>query len=466
MMVLTLLVGLTTAAAFPTRAPAAKPHAIVWEPGRRPDVLIVKLAEEQGLRWSEGRLEGPGDLTDLSALLQAAKPHFTRPPEVIRQDRETWDPEHRLADLTLYLRIEGVGAAALGTALLAFDQVETAFLAPEAVEPPSDIPPETPDFEYLQEYLDPAPDGFGFLAARNWPGGTGANVTVVDIEYGWDARHEDLGNTEDAFVWGWNSETWTYHGNAVLGQLVAEDNGYGVTGIVPDAEPLVVSPYDDDFNYNVAAAVDAAASILDAGDVILIEQQAWVLDTYAPISVYPDVFDAISIAVASGIVVVEPGGNGALDLDDPNLDGWFDREERDSGSIIVGGGCSPLGNAEPRTWYLWGSAYGSRVDVQGWYDSIVTTTTGDYAPDLFFPNGDDQQAYTTYFGGTSGASPMITGIAAIANSVAWELWGAPWDPWDLRQAMVSTGTPQPAHDGFLIGPQPDMRRLLRTYMVK
>ena len=116
-----------------------------------------------------------------------------------------------------------------------------------------------------------------------------------------------------------------------------------------------------------------------------------------------------------------------------------------------------------------GGCYGERVDVQGWFDSITTTAAADGHPEyteLFFPDGDGRQAYTASFGGTSGAAPIVAAIAAVMNSVAWELRGEPWDPIELRAAIVSTGHVQPQADLERIGPQPDLRRLLRTWAIR
>ena len=461
--ILIALQWMGNALAFPHRGELPRPTSIAWEPGRATDVLVIKLREDQGLQFENGVLTGPKDITVLQQALQNASPLFKRDPTSIRADRATFDPEKRLSDLTTYLQIRSPNAVAIGNQLLQDPRVETAYLAFLPVAPPVDIPPTTPDFSENQAYLTAAPDGFGFDEGPLWPGGRGENVAIADIEYGWDPEHEDLAATQNATTWGTNYGYYAYHGNAVLGELFGEDNGYGIVGMVPDAEPLVGSPYTDAGQYNVAAAIEGVASMLDAGDVILIEQQSSIFGTYCPVEIDPAVFDAIALAVAKGIVVVEPSGNGALDLDDASLEGWFDPELQDSGAIMVGGGASPLSGHDPRTWFFQGSAYGARIDVQGWYDSIVTATNGDYSPDLFYPNNDDRQAYTASFGGTSGASPMVAAVAAIANSVAWETWGAPWDPADLRAAMISTGTPQPADDLVHIGPQPDLKRLLRTW---
>ena len=180
-------------------------------------------------------------------------------------------------------------------------------------------------------------------------------------------------------------------------------------------------------------------------------------------------FDAIAAAVDAGITVIEPAGNGACDLDDPIWEGAFDSTERDSGAIIVGGGASPFSGLNPRSYHPLGSCFGDRVDVQGWFDHITTLSAADGAPsytDLFYPEQDGRQAYTALFGGTSGAAPMVAAIAAVMNSVAIETRGEAWDPWDLRAAMRSTGHPQAGDASKAIGPQPDLRRLLRTYGIR
>jgi hypothetical protein len=442
------------ALAFPTRAPL-RPDTVEWEPGRERDVLIVKLVE--------------GAVYDLDdPLLEGSRPLFHRNPDAIRADRARHDPTGLLADLTLYRRIDSADAENRGTLLLADPRVETAYLAFAPVRPPGgDIAPPTPDLVSEQRYLGAPPEGLGFEDAWTWTGGRGDAVAIADLEYAWRPTHEDLGHTADALVLGWYSGAYEFHGTAVLGELFGGDNGYGVVGMASEARPIVASPYSDVHAYDVAAMIDATAAELEPGDVLLIEQQAFARGNYCPVEIDPAVWDAIALAVAGGIVVVEPGGNGGQNLDHARWEGWFQRDERDSGAILVGGGASPFSHLEPRTWYVDGSSYGSRVDLQGWYDGIATATTGHYLPDLFFPD-DDDQAYTSAFGGTSGASPMVAACVAIANSIAIHARGQPWDPWELREALRNTGTPQPAADAaeHPIGPQPDMRRFLRTWGVR
>ena len=451
--------ALIGAHAQPYRAPSMRMLDLEADIGRNEHALVIKLTESSGVSWQGGQPVGLEP--ELAALLSSARPLFSRSMDVLRADRRTFDPAQQLADLTLYLQMDTPDAVQRGKQLQAFPQVECVYLDFLAVPPPADLAPKTPDFSDLQAYTHAAPDGFGLAEAIHWPGGDGSNVTIADVEYGWEPAHEDLDMAPSMVAWGWNSGLYDYHGTAVLGQLIAGDNGYGVTGMTPGAEMVVISPYEAENRYNIAAAIDAAAALLDAGDVLLIEQQAYAGGNFVPVSISPAVFDVIALAVAKGIVVIEPGGNGAQDLDDPYFEGWFDRSIRDSGAIMVGGGASPLSGYRTRDWYPSGSSYGQRVDVQGWYDNIVTTA-GSSMADLFSAS-DDLQGYTTYFGGTSGASPMVAAVAVIANSIAWEVHGTPWDPWDLRTAMVSTGTPQDNRSGAHIGPQPDLRRLLWTW---
>jgi hypothetical protein len=339
-------------------------------------------------------------------------------------------------------------------------RVRQAYLAFEPPPPPAtDSEAATPDFRDLQSWLDPFP-GVDLAAAAAWPGGLGAEARIVDVEYGWDPLHEDLEEAPETVSWGLDTRSYAFHGNSVLGMILGGWNQLGVDGALPWVEVRMVSPFLLDGTYSVAAAIAGAAQLLEPGDVLLIEQQAWVDGTFGPVSVEPAVWDAIEDAVARGIVVVEPGGNGGLDLDEPSWGGWFDRSVQDSGSILVGGGAPP-GAREPRAWSPRGSSYGTRLDVQGWYGEIVTASGLDedgYA-DLWAP--DATRAYTKTFGGTSGASPMAaSAVAALQGIRRAQGWGV-LTPAEARGALVGVGTPQEGERW--IGPQPDLRRLLRTW---
>ena len=462
---LTTLVGV--ALATPYRTPSMAEHMPQPEDGLEPQRVVVKLAEDQGLSFVAGRLSGPPD--DLHARIVDAEPLFSRTRAALLADRSRASPKAKLADLSLYLQIETTTPAQLIANLKQDPRIEAAYLAPEPAPPPFDIPPETPSFTTEQHYLGPGPTGFGFDIQERWPHADGAGIMVANVEYGFDPDHE-MFNDLDVMELGHASGLYLAHGNGVMGMLAPMDDGYGVTGMISGSRFAIAYPFTAPDVYNVADAINLASANLLPGDILLIEQQGWSGDTFTPVEIDPAVFDAIATAVAQGIVVIEPAGNGGCDLDDPIWDGWFDRSVRDSGAIMVGGGASPFSGFTARSWYPFGSCYGERVDVQGWFDAIVTASAADGAPrfvDLFFPDMDTRQAYTARFGGTSGAAPMVAATAAAFNGFWTQRTGEPLSPMDLRAALVSTGHPQVEDaEEHKIGPQPDLRRILRIYGVR
>ena len=426
-----------------------------WEctSARDPHRLVVKFHEDTGLQAKDLEAVYPVLLGHTKALFTQSTVRLEKAHQRLRMGG------HTVEDLTTYAVIEGDSDWLDGVAVnllkdSRFEHVYRDFL-PQS--PPMDIPPETPLFESLQVDHQSAPIGFGWIETNRWT--TGSAVRIVNVEYSYDPLHEDLQYAPVTHAIGWDVAQWQYHGNGVLGQLIATDNAYGVTGAVSDAEVLVVSPYPEQDVYNVATSLIESLDFLTAGDVILIEQQSYGWESYAPIEYIPAVFDAIQWAVAEGVSVVEPSANGAADLDAEQWEGWFDVAVQDSGAIMVGGSG---GIRDPLVW-SGGSSYGTRIDVQGWFEGIVTTSTSELA-DLYFPAGDSRQSYTQYFGGTSGASPQIVSVIASFNSAVIEQGVEPWSPLELRALLRQTGRSQPFMDReTLIGSQPDASTLLRMW---
>src|SRR5262249_14900232 len=152
---------------------------------------------------------------------------------------------------------------------------------------------------------------------------------------------------------------------------------------------------------------------------------------------------------------VEAGANGQANLDDTSHYGnLFQRSFRDSGAILVGAGASGYRSPECFT------DYGSRFDVQGWGDGVMTLGYG--ADDRNIPgisvNGSDtSQWYATGFNGTSSAAAMVAGAAADMQSYRKSQSLAVYTPAQLRSQMVATGTPQPTPVTQNIGPLPNLR---------
>jgi nitrite reductase/ring-hydroxylating ferredoxin subunit len=137
----------------------------------------------------------------------------------------------------------------------------------------------------------------------------------------------------------------------------------------------------------------------------------------------------------------EAAGNGGEDLDAPIYRSAFFRKTPDSGAILVGGGES-MHDEYPRSRISW-SNYGERLDAQGWGYDIVTTG-GREKPD-YYDRIDDKESskcYTRSFGGTSGASPIVTGVVACISGALRAAGKPPLSPIDMRRLLDATGSPQ------------------------
>ncbi|ONM50109.1 S8 family serine peptidase [Nocardia donostiensis] len=397
-----------------------------------------------------------------------------------------------------YFSIRGLdtGLTELADQLRVDDTVAAAYVKPPA-EPPlapsmtgavADIaaraltepPAVTPDFAVRQGYLAAAPDGVDAHWAWSRPGGRGAGVRVIDVEGAWQFSHEDLLDNQGGVIGGEPSPDlgWRNHGTAVAGQISADVNEFGVTGIAPEAGIRAVSI----FGTGSAAAIRAAADALHSGDILLIElhrpgprfdysgrpdQRG-----YIAIEWWPDDWAAIRYAVSRGVVVVEAAGNGGEDLDAALYDdrpaefpaSWrnpFRGDTADSGAIVVGAGAPPPGthgrDHGPARSRLEFSNFGARIDAQGWGREVTTTGYGDLQG-----GADEDLWYSDTFSGTSSASPIVVGALACYQGIL-AASGKRATPEQLRARLRATGSPQTDAPGRpvaqRIGNLPDVRAM-------
>jgi len=327
-------------------------------------------------------------------------------------------------------------------------------------------PPTPPDYVSSQGYLRPAsatPTGIDADYAWTRLGGTGAGVTVCDLEYSWNYNHADVTKAVGSQINTNIADPFDddNHGTAVIGELVGDNNGWGVTGVCYDADLLTCGTYYSlPPVWNVPGAMAIAISHLSAGDVILLEQQwdytggedyipiEWWLDYSPNAQSFNGVYAAIQNAVALGIHVIEAGGNGNFDTD---LLTWYGM----SGGVIVGaggaypGGVWPAGDLERLSF----SSYGTHYAVQGWGEDVVTTGYGD----LYNAEGTNY-LFTSSFAGTSSASPIVAGAVACCVGY-WTAQGnspAGLGPNVVRLGLILTGTRQVMPPSGLIGPRPDL----------
>jgi hypothetical protein len=408
--------------------------------------------------WS-GFLKGSGleeTFGELRLLPLFESVSAVRLQELVDQARRT-DPGYEPADFSAWFQVVppvGVDPDRVAEGLRALEDVEDAYVMRPGPPPvnATDDPRST-----NEGYLDAAANGIDARYAWPFSGGDGAGVGFVDMEQGWNLNHEDLAAAGITLISGLNN-AYRWHGTSVLGEVLMVDNTIGGVGVAPASSGRVISQQRTSSSYNTADAILDAASNMAFGDVLLLEAQEYdpVGGQYFwPVEIVDATFDVIRLATALGIVVVEAGCNGGYDLDAyTNLSGKkiFDRSSsdfRDSGAIMVGAASSASPHGR-----LSFSNYGSRIDCYAWGESIDTTTTNDA--------GTDNTSYTTNFGGTSGASPIVSGAALIVQGLAQVSPGYRFSPYELRNILVMGGTPSanPATDR--IGVMPNLQAIISS----
>jgi hypothetical protein len=424
----------------------------------RPDVRLSYTTEAQ----TQFATTAQREWTALTAAHPgiALVPYFSTLPEHIlrslSQPPGGPQPAALPPSFTQYFAIEcpaGVDLEAVARTVASWPVVDTAYAEADPAPPPvySSDDPRNID----QHYQDAAPTGIDVRWA--WTQADGTGVGFVDMERGWTLNHEDLVAAGISVISGISND-YTGHGTAVLGEVVMVDNTIGGVGIAPYASARVVSQWRNASTYNTAEAILSAAAAMKTGDVLLLEAQTTssTMPGYLPVEVEQATFDAIQYATSYGIIVVEAGGNGSNDLDTyKNPNGKFilnrnSNDFRDSGAIMVGAASSSTPHA--RSGF---SNYGSRIDCYGWGDSIDTTGDG--------WTGNATNTYTTSFGGTSGASPIIAGSALIVQS--WLIkHGQLYSPSAMRSVLSNANLNTPSADPSTdrIGVMPDLQKIIST----
>ncbi|ADG74116.1 peptidase S8 and S53 subtilisin kexin sedolisin [Cellulomonas flavigena DSM 20109] len=407
---------------------------------------------------------GPGPLGDVVDELRFERLYTAVAPEKLDRlvaEAGARDPGFEPRRLTRWFTVDTprhLGAAELTKLLLAWDVVETAHPDAPAVDPLVDA---TNDPRAVnQGYLDPAPTGIDAEFAWTVPGGAGAGQRVVDLEQGWTLDHEDLAGHGASLLFGTLQNGSRPHGTAVLGELCAVDNTLGGVGIAPEIASVDVTSHSGSLA-NVPDAIVAALDSMQPGDVLLLEVQTVTPAAPvfgAPVELIEESFEAIRLASALGVVVVEAAGNGANDLDDV-VDAAGRRvlapahpDFRDSGAIVVGAASSTVPHAR-----MGFSSFGARVDCFAWGENVDTTSsTAAGATTL----------YTTGFSGTSSASPIVAGAALSVQGVAQAAGGGRLSPAQVRAVLSdpATGTASVSPASDLIGVMPNLRAIIEDVL--
>ncbi|MGV6802405.1 MAG: S8 family serine peptidase [bacterium] len=244
--------------------------------------------------------------------------------------------------------------------------------------------------------------------------GTGVNVGVYDdgLQYShWDLNDNYnaalqvsvAGNVIDPDP----TATGDPHGTSVSGLIAAENNGIGGVGVAHGASLTGVTIFSGpaDINNNFVGFLEAASQ-LDNFDVV---NHSWgSFPTFNPAHVAGDqlVIAEYENALANGrgglgTVQVQAAGN-----DSANADGDWQNSSR---ATITVGAFDSSGDA---SWY---SNHGASLLVSAptsGYSSDLDQVTTDLLGSAGYVAGDYTNT-TTGFGGTSGATPLVTGTVAL-----------------------------------------------------
>ena len=356
------------------------------------------------------------------------------------------------------------------------EEVELVYLEKSGTEP---MVLANDEFAAKQGYLDASPAGIDARAAWN-KGVDGAGLHFIDLERAWILTHQDLPTPTLIKNCNFDTDGSRDHGTSVLGIVAGVDDARGIVGIAPNlASVRVVSrfranscenghtdaqcrPLNGGVHTHVADAICAATWAMPRPNVLLLEHEQF---GHLPTETDSAVFDAIQTAVWKGITVIEPAGNGSINLDNAGVTRNFD-----SGAILVGAAKKdPVkvnGESVHERWELEaplqeGSNFGSRIDCYAWGEGIVSAGWGDKTP-----RGAGVQTtnnrYTGQFGGTSGAAAIIAGAALLVLGLHLSANGPLPSPEDLRNILSNqaTGTRAPAAEP--IGVMPDLQRIIQT----
>ena len=269
--------------------------------------------------------------------------------------------------------------------------------------------------------------------------GTGVVIGVVDDGLEWD--HDDLKtNYESTLDYDYcnydgnpNPSGWDAHGTAAAGVAAATgNNGIGVSGAAPDASlaglMLIACGNSDS---------DEANALSHLNNDIDIYSNSWgpsdngqTLSGPGPLMIAAFEDDAYNGRNGLGNVITWAAGNGLSNEDDSNLDGYANSRFTISVTAVDHDG-DQTNYGEP----------GANVLISAPSDgSGVGITTTDNAGN----NGYTSSDYTSSFGGTSSATPLVSGVIALmmeANSnLTWR---------DVQQILVESARKNdPNDDGW------------------
>jgi subtilisin family serine protease len=365
------------------------------------------------------------DVLDEHRLIWS-EPSFSAVPQWKQSEPGEDDPPGRDKFYTLHF------PSGADVSRIARELQQRSSLVVRAAPVPRLSPPGTPENEPLlgeQWYISRCRADIAWKIEANGKKVSGEGVVVADIDWGFNVDHQDLKprialrhnsitGSKDIVMFGPRVD----HGTAVLGILGAADNDRGMAGFAFGATLWAIQagkdPNTSDPKFWVAA-IDFVRKKDSGGrrKVICLE-----VETKGQGNAEMDltINKAIKDAIASGVVVCVPAGNGGKNVgeDDEGKEfGW-------AGSIIVGA-----------TLFDDDEKINRAAPFSNWGERVTVSAPG--APNRDLTCGvASNNSYRKKFGRTSGAAPKVAGTIALMLEANPQLTHA-----DIRDILRATGTP-------------------------
>lgn len=364
-----------------------------------------------------------------------------------------------------------IDAEILVTTLRGWDRVERAYIKCPA-GPAAGL--DDAESENPINHLAAWPVGVGALAVAQVDGADGMHdldglrVRLAALEFGWRASpakpvdyqdNHDLATAMLEVVYGEPFTEDAVHGTKVLGVLVAQADGTGARGIVPECHVLLLaaSKVRSDISDGTTEADTLAHLIVSTSlpAVLLLAIQLDPSGNPRPIEVEKPTRDLIDGFAALGTVVVEASADANGDLAEleeaadlfeaaPEAGQFSDPAQR-SDALMVAGGIR-TGN---HWWHDGASRYGTRVDCFAHSKDVFTDSFKAQLDDLVAVAGPS-------FSQSSAASAIIAGVVASIQGMALARFGRTLTAAEVRVLLQKWGR---RTVGRPIGVLPDLERL-------
>jgi len=245
------------------------------------------------------------------------------------------------------------------------------------------------------------------------------------------------------------------HGTAILGVIVAAENGFGITGIAHEAQGWFFPTYSIEEGGRSQNAIFSAIETFGPGDVINLSfgpnpQPFCGLGVVPTLASQPEFYTLLRLATDSGITPVISAGNSGAEV-------AAEAGEIRSGALVVGASWpgqqlfpanagGPYCRFDFSNWFSGEEPLGV-VDVHAWGGAVTTLGFG-----TLFRGETPQETpsletgrlrtYTANFSQTSASAAMISGVVAVLQSWAQQVYGMPLSPEALGEVIRNYGSQQ------------------------